>query len=153
MWVSNLPSAVSPIIPVRPHPRWVPRTQKLISLYLWIQTVAGWPLLVVNNCPRLSFFRWWIVRALFCSNLAIEVELRLIVRYKMVSMRSEKAHMCSTPSLGRFRYTASKTVSIFVWLTMTLSRPFKEDRLTLRLSMPLCSRRSMVWCPWLCACS
>ena len=40
---------------------------------------------------------------------------------------------------------------MFVWLTMALSRPFKEDRRVLPLSTPLSSRRSMVWCPWLCA--
>ena len=34
---------------------------------------------------------------------------------------------------------------------MTLSHPFKVDRLrTLPLSMPLSSRSSKVWCPWLC---
>ena len=38
-----------------------------------------------------------------------------------------------------------------VLLTMALSRPIKEDRLALPLSTPLSSRRSMVWCPWLCA--
>ena len=34
---------------------------------------------------------------------------------------------------------------------MAVSRPFKEDRPALPLSTPLSSRRSMVWCPWLCA--
>ena len=38
---------------------------------------------------------------------------------------------------------------MFVWLTMSLSRPFKEDRWALPLSTPLFSRRSMAWCPWL----
>ena len=36
---------------------------------------------------------------------------------------------------------------MFVWLTMALSRPFKEDRQALPLSTPLSSRRSMVWLP------
>ena len=36
-------------------------------------------------------------------------------------------------------------------IMMALSRPFKEDHLVLPLSTPLSSRRSMVWCPWLCA--
>ena len=36
-------------------------------------------------------------------------------------------------------------------MTMVLSRPFKEDRLELPLSTPLSTRRSTVWCPWLCA--
>ena len=31
-----------------------------------------------------------------------------------------------------------------------LSRPSKEDHLALPLSKPLSSRRSMMWCPWLC---
>ena len=33
---------------------------------------------------------------------------------------------------------------MFVWLTMTLSRPFNEDRLALHLSTPLFSRWSMM---------
>ena len=56
----------------------------------------------------------------------------------------EKVHMRSTPSLRSF-------LTGTVWLTMAISRPFKEDRLALRLSMPLSSGRSMVRCPWLCA--
>ena len=65
-----------------------------------------------------------------------------------------KAHMRSAPSLRGFPnvvFHAFETVPLFVWLTMALSRPLKEDRLALPLSTPLSSRRSMVWCPWLCA--
>ena len=51
----------------------------------------------------------------------------------------------------RFPNVAFETVPMFVWLTMAFPRPFKEDRLALPLSTPLSSRRSMVWCPWLCA--
>ena len=51
-----------------------------------------------------------------------------------------KAHMRSTPSLRSFPNVAFETVPMFVWLTMALSRPFKEDRLALlffkRLSPP-----------------
>ena len=60
-----------------------------------------------------------------------------------------KAHkmMRSIPSLASFLNVAFNTVPVFVWLTMALSRPFKEDRLALPLSTPLCSMRSMVLCP------
>ena len=40
-----------------------------------------------------------------------------------------KAHMRSTPSLRNFPNVAFKAVPMFVWLKMSLSRPFKEDRL------------------------
>ena len=73
------------------------------------------------------------------------------VQFKMVSVRLEKAYMRSTPSLKSFPNLAFATVPVFVWLSMALSRPFKEDRLGLPLSSPLSSRRSMVWCPLLCA--
>ena len=60
--------------------------------------------------------------------------------------------MRSTPSLRRFPNVALRTVPVLVWLPMALSpRPVKEDRWALPLSTPLSSRRSMVWCPWLCA--
>ena len=62
-----------------------------------------------------------------------------------------KAHMRSTPSLRGFPSVAFETVPMFVWLTMTLSRPVKEDGLALPLSTPPSSRRSMVWRAWLCA--
>ena len=52
-----------------------------------------------------------------------------------------KALMRSTPSLGSFHNVAFETVPMFVWLTMALSRPFKE---ALPLSTPLSSRRSVV---------
>ena len=59
-----------------------------------------------------------------------------------------KALMRSTPSLIRFPNIAFEMVLMLVWLTMALSRPFKEDRLALPLSTPLVSRQSMVWRPW-----
>ena len=62
-----------------------------------------------------------------------------------------KVRMRSISSLRSFPKVTFKTVPMFVWLTMALSRPFKEDRLALPLSTPLSSRRSVVWCPWLCA--
>ena len=73
------------------------------------------------------------------------------VKFKTVSIRSEKAHKRSTPSLRSFPNVVFETVPMLVWLTMALSRPFKEDRLALPLSTPLPSRRSLVWCLWLCA--
>ena len=60
-----------------------------------------------------------------------------------------KAHMRSAPSLRSFPNVAFETAPMFVWLTMALSRPIKEDRLALPLSTPFSSNRSMVWCPWL----
>ena len=62
-----------------------------------------------------------------------------------------KAHMCSTPSLRSFPNVAFETVPMFVWLMMALSHPLKKDCLELPLAVPLSSRQSMVWCPWLCA--
>ena len=62
-----------------------------------------------------------------------------------------KAHMRSTPSLRSFPNVALETVPILVWLMIALSHPLKEDCWALPLSTPLSSRRSMVWCPWLCA--
>ena len=61
-----------------------------------------------------------------------------------------KAHMRSTPILSEvFSNVAFETVPMFVWLTMALSRPFK-DRLALPLSTPLSSRRGVLFCFWLC---
>ena len=55
-----------------------------------------------------------------------------------------KALMCSTPSLRSFPNVAFETVPMFVSLMMALSHPFEEDRLALRLSAPLSSRRPFV---------
>ena len=52
--------------------------------------------------------------------------------------------MRSTPSLSSFPSVAFETVPMFDLLTMTLSRPFKEDRQVLPLSTPLSSKRPMV---------
>jgi len=48
-----------------------------------------------------------------------------------------KTHTRSTPSLRSFPNVAFKTVPLFVWSTVALSRPFKEDSLALPLSTPL----------------
>ena len=81
------------------------------------------------------------------------VLLKIKVQFKMVSVRSEKP-ICAPPSSRSFLTgtVAVETVPVFVWLTMALSPLFKKDRLALRLSTPLSSRRSVVWCPWFCAC-
>ena len=42
-------------------------------------------------------------------------------------LRARNAHMRSTPSLKEFPNVAFQTVPMLVWLTMALSRPFKED--------------------------
>ena len=58
--------------------------------------------------------------------------------------------MRSISSLGRFPNVAFETVLMFVRLTMALSRPFKEDCLSLLLFTPLASRRlmmSLALCP------
>ena len=53
------------------------------------------------------------------------------------AVRSETPIMHTTPSLRSFPNVAFETVPMFVWLTMALSRPVKEDRLALPLSTPL----------------
>ena len=78
-----------------------------------------------------------LLTCLFCWSLFSSVQ------FKMVSMRSEKTHMRPHPQYLRSVPTvAFQTVPIFVWLTMTLSRLFKKDRLALPLFTPLCSRWS-----------
>ena len=62
-----------------------------------------------------------------------------------------KPHMRSVPSLRFFFPVSFETVPMFVWLTMALSRRFKEVCRALSLSTLVYSRRSMVQCPWLCA--
>ena len=57
------------------------------------------------------------------------------------------AHMHSAQSLRSCYNVAYETVPVFVWLTVALSCPFKEDHLALPFSTPLSSGRSMVWCP------
>ena len=57
----------------------------------------------------------------------------------MVSMRSEKP-ICAPSGMSDVSpNVASEAVPMFVWLTMALSRPFKEDRLLLPLSRFLCN--------------
>ena len=53
--------------------------------------------------------------------------------------------------LRSFLNVAFETVPVFLWLMMTLPRPFKEDHQMLPLSMPL-SSISLLWCPRLYAC-
>ena len=45
-----------------------------------------------------------------------------------------KPHMCSNPSLRSLPNVAFETVPMFVYFTMALFRPFKEDRIALPLS-------------------
>ena len=63
------------------------------------------------------------------------------VQHNMISVRSEKP-ICAPPgvSLNRFPKVAFETVSMFLWLSMALSRSLKENRLSTSLS----SRRSVV---------
>ena len=69
----------------------------------------------------------------------------------MLSMHFEKPML--HPISQKFSQCCLWNGSSGHWLTMALSRPFKEDCLTLPLSLPLSSRWSVVWCPWLCALS
>ena len=55
---------------------------------------------------------------------------------KSIYVRSTLSH--------NFASVAPETVPVFVWQTMALSRPFKEDRRALPLSTPLSSRRSVM---------
>ena len=64
-----------------------------------------------------------------------------------------KAHMCSTPPLKSLPNIAFETILVFVWFMMTHSHPLGKGHLALPLSTPLSPRWSVVWCPWLCACS
>ena len=61
-----------------------------------------------------------------------------------------KAHMRPIPSLRHFLSVAFETVPMFVWLTMTLSCRFREERPAHPLSTSLFSRRSMVLLLLLC---
>ena len=65
-----------------------------------------------------------------------------------------KPHMRSTPSLRSFPtfafWNGSNVRSDWRWPSLVLLR--KIVCLALHHSTPLSSRRSMVWCPWLCAC-
>ena len=56
-------------------------------------------------------------------------------------------HLLSIPSPGSSSVLPLKQFSMWVWLTMALSRPCKEDRWVLPQATPLTSRRSTVWCP------
>ena len=67
-----------------------------------------------------------------------------------------KARMRSIPSLRGFPNVAFEIVSMLVWLTMSLSRPLKEDRWALPLSTPVKLRIDfklvslMLLLPWDC---
>ena len=82
--------------------------------------------------------------------------LNLVVTHTFIPLISVYTlihiHPPPTQSLRSFPSVAFKTVPLFVWLTMAVSRLFKEHRLAFPLSVPLSSRRSMVWCPSLALC-
>ena len=61
-----------------------------------------------------------------------------------------KAHMRSTPSFRSFPNVPFETVPMFVWLKLFKLFLKAEGRRALPLSTPLSSRRSKVWCHWLC---
>ena len=66
----------------------------------------------------------------------------------MVFVRSEMPIMRSTPSHRRFPNVPFETVSVFVWLTVALSRPFEEDRLAIAsLLQAIDGVMSLALCP------
>ena len=73
------------------------------------------------------------------------------VQFKMVYMRSGRAHMRSTPSLRSFQECCpwnSANVGL-IWRWPLVPRPLKEDRWALPFSTLLSSRRPMVkWDRW-----
>ena len=134
---------------------------------------------VVSRCMGSVVFGlgWWVSRCCTEAELLREISLDyfcqscislswynslllllLLDQFQMVATRLKK------PIFDPLRprnvpKVAFETVSVFVRLTMTLSCSFKKNRLERGerlgkrkpLSTPLSSRRSMVWCPWLCA--
>ena len=89
-------------------------------------------------CMYVWFMTYWDMFFVVWSNDSFNFSLGLIKYIVIVVIN---------PSLRSFPNVAFETVPMFIWLMMTLSRPFKEDRLALPLSMPLSSRWSVVWCP------
>ena len=55
-----------------------------------------------------------------------------------------KAHMRSTSSLRRFPNVVFETIPMFVWLTMALSGPVKEDRLAV-VSFNACLLQAIIF--------
>ena len=60
-------------------------------------------------------------------------------------------YLCTRKS--PFPSVSFETVPVFVWLTMALSRPFKENCRAHPLFAPFTSRWLRVWCSWLCTLS
>ena len=95
---------------------------------------------------RKETIMWWQVAAgtvFSVSIIVLRVSALVPFRLRWYSYALGKAHMRPTPSLGIFPNVAFETVPMFVGLTITLSRPFKEDRRMLPLSASLSSRRSI----------
>ena len=97
-------------------------------------------------------YKYWVV---VCGVTSVEwlcVMLQVFSsRYYLCTQKSPYLlHPVFIPSLRSFCNVAFETVPMFVWLTMALSRPLKEDHLAIPLSTSL-SRGLMVWCPWFCA--
>ena len=109
------------------------------------ETVHSVEFIMWNASPIASrtFFSWTE------RNVCQQTYFMLCVQAVNTSLKllfsSVEFKMRSTPSLRSFPNFAFERVPMFVWLTMALSRPFKEDRLALPLSTPLSSRR-LLWC-------
>ena len=88
------------------------------------------------NLIRLLKFEAWVPRQSLpvdsCQQLTATLTSHSSVQFNSVQhgiYALGEAHMRSTPSLRSIPNVAIETVPMFVWLTMALSRPFKEDRL------------------------
>ena len=103
-----------------------------------------------NSMPqplrRKETIMWWQEAAstvLSVSKIVSRVRALVPFRLRWYSYALGKAHIRPTPSLGIFPNVAFETVPMFVGLTITLSRLFKEDRRVFPLSASLSSRRSI----------
>ena len=129
--------------------------QKFFQFCFWNGPSAGcwlilwWPFLMLSTTLSVSSFCSFflqVIGGVTCSWLGAVLSS---VQDGIYVLR--KDHTRSTPSLRSFPNIAFETVPMFIWLKMAFSRHLKDHHPALPLSMPLSSRWSMVWCPWLCA--
>ena len=112
------------------------------SFHTWIQTLSQisphlhWQGLFLTEFdhPKVTLHGWQDVKIHRCL-----AKPSCLVQFSSVQdgiYALRKACIRFTPSLRRFPNIAFKTVPVFVWLMIALSRPFKEDRQVLPLSTP-----------------
>ena len=68
---------------------------------------------------------------------------------KKKNLRTSKTHFSSVLSPRSFPNISFQVVPVFIWLTVTISRPFRVRRWLLTFPRPPSTGRSMVWSPWL----